>query len=67
VGKVQSFGPKPVKFFNFWAEHDKFLNWVSEGWQCSITGVPLFRFHKKLKANKMVLKRINREVFGGLQ
>jgi hypothetical protein len=22
VGKVQSFGPKPYKFFNFWAEHE---------------------------------------------
>jgi len=27
VAKVGSFGPKPFKFFNFWTEHNQFMDW----------------------------------------
>lgn len=33
VGLEKNFGPKPFKFFNFWTDHEDFLNWVSVGWQ----------------------------------
>ena len=28
---LQSFGPKPFKFYSYWLEHKDFLNWVKEG------------------------------------
>jgi hypothetical protein len=31
IEKPVSFGPKPFKFFNFWADHKLFLDWVEEG------------------------------------
>lgn len=27
IGKQKNFGPKPFKFFGFWAEHENFLSW----------------------------------------
>jgi hypothetical protein len=32
VGIMQSFGPKPFEFFNYWLDHEGFLNWVDNGW-----------------------------------
>jgi hypothetical protein len=32
VGILQSFGPKPFKFYSYWLVHKDFLNWVKEGW-----------------------------------
>jgi hypothetical protein len=29
VEQNSSFGPKPFKFFNFWADHNNFLDWVA--------------------------------------
>lgn len=55
-GKLSSFGPRPFKFFSFWADHPKFLQWVEEGWQGEVTGVPMFQFCSKLKDVKQVLK-----------
>jgi hypothetical protein len=42
IGKAVSFGPKPFKFFYFWADHRLFLDWVVEGWQVDITGYSMF-------------------------
>ena len=39
VGIMQSFGPKPFKFFSYWLEHKDFLNWVEEGWNVQVNGV----------------------------
>ncbi|XP_059446471.1 uncharacterized protein LOC132178021 [Corylus avellana] len=30
VGSLQSFGPKPFKFFNYWLDHKDFMSWVKE-------------------------------------
>jgi hypothetical protein len=32
IGSLQSFGPEPFKFFNYWLKHKEFLNCVKEGW-----------------------------------
>jgi hypothetical protein len=63
---VQSFGPKPFKFFNYWAEHPDFLNWVREGWNTTVCGFPMYQLYSKLKDVKKILKKANLEVFGGL-
>lgn len=56
VGKLQSFGPKPFKFFGYWAENENFLNWVAEGWNIRIEGVPMFKLYAKIKSLKGILK-----------
>jgi hypothetical protein len=66
MAKFVSFGPKPFKFFNFWAEHRQFLDWVAEGWRFEITGYAMFRLYSKLKAVKRILKIKNLDVFGGI-
>lgn len=30
VGKLVSYGPRPLKFFSFWADHPQYLHWVEE-------------------------------------
>jgi hypothetical protein len=45
-----SYGPKPFKFFNFWAEHKNFLDWVKEGWQVDVEGYSMYRLYAKLKS-----------------
>lgn len=57
VGKMQSYGPRPFKFFSFWTENEIFLHWVEEGWRLCIAGVPMFQLVSKLKAVKHVLKQ----------
>ena len=56
VGIMQSFGPKPFKFFNYWLNHEGFLNWVDNGWFIQVEGYPMYRLYVKLKAVKVVLK-----------
>ncbi|XP_062158093.1 uncharacterized protein LOC133865680 [Alnus glutinosa] len=36
VAKPVSNGPKSFKFFNFWAEHKNFLEWIEEGWRVEV-------------------------------
>jgi hypothetical protein len=57
IGKLQNFGPKPFKFFNYWLEHKGFLDWVKKGWDMQVDGVPMFQLYAKLKSVKVVLKR----------
>jgi len=66
IAKLVSYGPKPFKFFNFWADHRNFLDWIKEGWRVEVTGFSMFRLYAKLKSVKEVLKLKNREIFGGL-
>jgi hypothetical protein len=67
VGKLQNFGPKPFKFFTYWLEHKGFLDWVKEGWDIQVDGVPMFQLYAKLKSVKVVLKRQNLSCFGKLK
>jgi hypothetical protein len=66
VDQFSSFGPKPFKFFNFWADHKDFLDWVAEGWRVHVEGFSMFQLYAKLKTIKAILKAKNYEVFGGL-
>lgn len=61
-----SYGPKPFKYFNFWADHKHFLDWVMEGWQIEVAGYSMYILYAKLKSVKRILKIKNLEVFGGL-
>jgi len=67
VEKYVSFGPKPFKFFNFWADHKLFLQWVEDGWKHSVEGYSMLKLFSKLKAVKKILKVKNLEIFGGLR
>jgi len=61
-----SFGPKPFKFLNFWAEHKLFLDWITEGWRCTTEGYSMFKLYTKLKMVKRILKEKSKVVFRGL-
>jgi hypothetical protein len=56
VGIMQSFGPKPFKFLNYWLDHEGFLNWVDNGWSIQVEGYPMYRLYVKLKAVKSCAK-----------
>lgn len=66
IGKFISFGPKPFKFFGFWTENDKFLDWFEEGWSITVEGSPMYRICMMLCSVKMILNVKNKEVYGGL-
>jgi hypothetical protein len=66
VARFVSYGPKPFKFFNFWANHNYFLDWIKDAWRFDTEGYSMFRFYAKLKVVKDVLKKKNKEVYGGL-
>jgi hypothetical protein len=63
VGKFQSFGQKPFKFFGYWAENERFLSWVEEGWNIKVVGVPMFKLYAKLKAVKKKFLELRRVVW----
>ncbi|GKV49095.1 hypothetical protein SLEP1_g55863 [Rubroshorea leprosula] len=59
---------KPFKFFNFWAKHENFLTLVKQSWETnSVHGCYMFQLCKKLKALKLVLRKLNREHYYDLQ
>jgi hypothetical protein len=64
---LHNFGPKPFKFLNYWLEHKGFLEWVKEGWDIQVDGVPMFQLYANLKSVKDVLKRQNLSCFGNLK
>lgn len=66
IGMKQSFGSKPFKFFNYWAEHLDFLQWVAQGWCIEVEGVPMFYLYSKLKSVKKIVKKVNTDVYGGI-
>jgi hypothetical protein len=43
------------------------LDWVKEGWDIQVDGVPMFQLYAKLKSVKVVLKRQNFSCFGNLK
>jgi hypothetical protein len=67
VGTLVSFGPKPFKFFNYWLEHDSFMDWLADSWGQGFPGVPMFQLCKKLKAFKAVLKEKTSSFYGDLK
>ena len=48
-------------------EHKGFLDWVKDGWDIQVDGVPMFQLYAKLKSVKVVLKRHNLSCFGNLK
>jgi hypothetical protein len=67
IGVMQSFGPKPFKFYSYWLEHKDFLNWVEEGWNVQVDGFHMYQLYVKLKVVKAVLKQKNETCFGNLK
>lgn len=57
---------KPFKFFNFWFQHDDFLETVKKGWEIEVKGNPMMVIHKKLKLLKPVLKKFNKERYSNI-
>jgi hypothetical protein len=67
IERYIDFGPRPFKFFNFWADCGQFLEWVAAGWNIEVAGYSMFQLYSRLKAVKSILKTKNLEVFGGLR
>jgi hypothetical protein len=42
------------------------LDWIRDTWRIDAEGYSMFRFYAKLKVVKDVLKKNNKEVYGGL-
>jgi len=66
VSSYVSYGPKPFKFFNHWADHSQILEWIGDAWKIEVDGYSMFQFYAKLKAVRALLKSTNKEVYGGL-
>jgi hypothetical protein len=66
IAKMVSYGPKPFKYFNFWSEHENFLQWIEDGWRVEVEGFSMYQLYTKLKSIKDVLKTKNRVIYGGL-
>jgi hypothetical protein len=66
VSSYVSYGPKPFKFFNYWADHSQFLEWIGDAWKIEVDEYSMFQFYAKLKAVRGLLKTKNKEVYGGL-
>jgi len=49
-------GPKPFRFFSYWMNCPSFTDVVSQGWNITIHGSPIFRVVQKLKGTKLALK-----------
>lgn len=62
-----SSGPKPFKFFNFWAEHSLFMDWIEEGWRTESNCYSMFNLYTKLNSVKKIVKLKYLECFGGLR
>ncbi|XP_048617726.1 uncharacterized protein LOC125589247 [Brassica napus] len=61
---------RPFKFFNFLTDHPDFLDTVAASWnsteQIFHSTSALFKFHKKLKYLKPLLRRLNQNRFGNI-
>lgn len=61
---------RPFKFFNFLASHPDFSDTVATVWEGTeplfYSTSALYRFHKKLKLLKLVLRRLNKNKFGNI-
>lgn len=57
---------RPFRFFNFLAEHPKFLDTVQQVWRKIIIGNPMFCVCEKLKRLQEDLKRLNTNEFSEL-
>jgi len=67
VGNLESFGPTPFKFFNFWLENKNYFSWITDCWNQDMQGVPMYRLCMKLKALKVVLKEKNCSCYGDIK
>jgi hypothetical protein len=67
AGFMQSFGPKPFKFYSYWIEHKGFLDWVKEGWNIQVDRAKMYKLYEKLRSVKAVLKEQNVTCFGNLK
>ncbi|GFZ18615.1 hypothetical protein Acr_27g0003540 [Actinidia rufa] len=56
-------GASFFKFFNVWAQHESFLDLVTNVWSMRVEGTTMFRLCKKLKALKDPLKTLNKHNF----
>ncbi|XP_020254154.1 uncharacterized protein LOC109831229 [Asparagus officinalis] len=56
-------GKRPFRFFNMWTKHPDFIPAVKSVWEQNIRGYCMYRFHKKLKDLKPILKELNRKHF----
>ena len=45
--------PRPFKFFNYWMQHDGFVEVAEQAWNSDHTGFPVFRVINKLKDIKV--------------
>ena len=67
AGFIQSFGPKPFKFYFYWIEYKGFLDWVNEGWNIQVDGLKMYKLYEKLRYVEAVLKEQNVTCFGNLK
>ncbi|CAN1148886.1 LINE-1 retrotransposable element ORF2 protein [Linum perenne] len=55
--------PKPFRYFQMWCSHPQYSNIVRTAWRSVKEGTDLLSINRRLKAVKLQLKVLNREVF----
>ena len=58
---------RPFKYYKMWQEAPSFHDMVRSVWQGQVTGVPMYIVVSKLKKLKVLLRRINKELFGDVK
>lgn len=53
----------PLRFFNTWADHEKFQDIVKQVWQKKLSNWKMKNVWMKLKALKPLFKKLNNEEF----
>ncbi|XP_021861226.2 uncharacterized protein [Spinacia oleracea] len=60
-------GGRPFKFFDYMAEHDKFLDSVKKGWEMNCHGTLMFKLWSRLKQVKQELKALHHQEFARIE
>ncbi|XP_057250742.1 uncharacterized protein LOC130591438 [Beta vulgaris subsp. vulgaris] len=53
----------PFKYFHMWSMGEEFISKVQNAWNFEVRGCAMFKFTKKLKQVKIVLKEMNKQGF----
>ncbi|PKI67302.1 hypothetical protein CRG98_012319 [Punica granatum] len=65
-GDKENSGPKPFKFFHFWAEHPEYMELVGRVWSEFQEGDPMVVLYKKLRSLERHLRDFNITKFGNV-
>ncbi|XP_074313862.1 uncharacterized protein LOC141649060 [Silene latifolia] len=60
-------GRPPFRYYNMWGQAVQFKAIIQQGWSMNVVGTRMFRVVKKLKALKVMLRKLNRECYADVE